>query len=142
MNEAIGYFPMTRLPGVVRQNMADFHSNPLGWNTVQLSPRVYSGGGKITQTRRIKRSSSTRALGGGLSQLVLFCLKKSDRGCGAGRDGTSPRAAAAASPLPIFSSVLFTYFYYKAVHSSTGWVTSASHPLTGEGGVSRQTNAT
>lgn len=33
---------MARLPGVVRQNMADFHSNPLGWDTVQLSPRVYS----------------------------------------------------------------------------------------------------
>lgn len=42
MSKAVGYFPMARLPGVVRQNMADFHSNPLGWDTVQLSPRVYS----------------------------------------------------------------------------------------------------
>lgn len=33
---------MARLPGVVRQNMADFHSNPLGWDIVQLSPRVCS----------------------------------------------------------------------------------------------------
>lgn len=33
-------FPMAQLPGVVGQNMADFHSNPLGWDTTQLSPSV------------------------------------------------------------------------------------------------------
>lgn len=35
-------FPMAPLPGVVRQNMADFHSNPLDWDTVQLSLSVCS----------------------------------------------------------------------------------------------------
>lgn len=56
----------------------------------------------------------------------------------------SPRAAAAASLLPIFfSSVLFMYFYYKG-RPLLHWLGDVGLPSTDRGGgrVSRQTNAT
>lgn len=73
---------------------------------------------------------------------MLFLEKRSWMWSGVRRN-ESPRCRCCfprcQSSFPRLSSCIFIT---KAVHSSTGWVTSASHRLTGEGGVSRQTNAT
>lgn len=61
------FFPMARLPGVVRQNMADFHSNPLGWDTVQLSLVC------LPQKRKKKPHSITQHL------FLLLLLSRSSR---------------------------------------------------------------
>lgn len=136
MSKTVGYFPVARLPGVVRQNMADFRSNPLGWDTVQLSSRVCP---EKEHERRIKRSCSAGALDGGIPQLVSFVFKCSLKNATVAveRGETEPVPALplllprCQSSFPRFSSCIFIT---KAVHSSTGWVTSASHRLTGEGG--------
>lgn len=142
MSEAVGSFPTARLPGVVRQNMADFRSNPLGWDTVQLSPRVCSTekGGKTHKGayNAVVQAEFSVEVQPGVCRFVFrkatVAVERAETERVPALPLLLPRCQ---SSFPRFSSCLFIT---KAVHFSTGWVTSASRRLTGEGGVSRQTN--
>ena len=150
------FFPMARLPGVVRQNMADFHSNPLGWDTVQLSLVCLPQKRKkkphsITQhlfllllsrsSRRRRRRSSRR-----VSPRCFVKRRPRLRSCEGRRSQKGKKGIDAALLLPLprpifsFSSILLMYFYYRG-HPLLRWQGDVGLPSTrGWGGVSRQTH--
>lgn len=119
---------MTRLPGVVRQNMADFHSNPLDRDMVQLSPSVCS--------EKTLKPHITQPLVGACRcrDGIQFVLKGVlVHGCIAVCEGINMFLL---SPhrhhhQPIFfSSILFMYFYYRG-HPLLRWQGDVGLPSTG-----------
>lgn len=122
---------MARLPGVVRQNMADFHSNPLDWDTVQLSLAVCS--------KNPMKATHNMALQPELSvprrRCVPACVfqRRSRPRLSSGVWRNKRRVFAVCPPTPgpiFFSSILFMCFYYWG-HPLLRWQGDVGLPSTG-----------
>ncbi|MEQ2167549.1 hypothetical protein GOODEAATRI_005235 [Goodea atripinnis] len=119
---------MAPLPGVVKQNMADFHCDPLDLDTVQLSLHVCSEN-QGTHKHSLANPSEI------MSECNLPSQKKGAPVCGSApgeeQRGTRRRVAGFApgqySSFPQFSSCIYLFiFFTEAIHSSAGSVTCVS----------------